>query len=293
MNPVRQLLAKRISELRSTGLTMAEVSRQLERNPAYLQQFISRGVPTELDERDRHKLAEILQLNPEELRGPGRTRKWQRAIEWRPEPGTPVGHGQSGSPVFREDVFVSHRKNEELASHLTELLQALSESKKQSSIDSFRSRHKGFLPVYRLVEDDKSLRIGIQARTLLPKEVSSNFGNNAYGVVIVDDLMAPELRTGGIAIADPDLPPRPRTTCIFRKGNVDEGGEVLVRRLYEISEENFQVYSYVNFANALNKFERGLKLTKQNLELPKFETLSRKAYPHCHVIVGALSPPVT
>ena len=87
-NPVRQLIAKRLSELKKkkNGLTMAEISRQLDRNPTWLHQFISRGTPTELEERDRLKLGKILQLNPDDLKCPGRTRKWSRSFDWRDDP---------------------------------------------------------------------------------------------------------------------------------------------------------------------------------------------------------------
>jgi hypothetical protein len=110
---------------------------------------------------------------------------------------------------------------------------------------------------------------------------------------MVDDDMSPELRNGAIAIADPDLPRRPNTTCIFRKSSVDEGGEVLVRRVLEVLEDNFRVYSYKDFSAALKQFEEAPKPSKQNLKLPTLETISQKSYPHCHTIVGALSPPIT
>ncbi|MGY3615712.1 hypothetical protein [Bradyrhizobium sp. USDA 10063] len=303
---VRQLLARRLSELKKTGngITMAELSRQIDRNPAYLQQFIARGVPTELDENDRHKLAEILQLNPEDLKGPGRARKWNRSFDWRQ---TSLPQSMPVGPLNKE-VYDLRRRDERIeelcrlivessnshlspgagkSSHLLELLRSFLQSE-----DTLRSsRHEGFLPVYPLVEEGNTLRISIQ-RTLLPKEIDSNFSGDAYGVVIADDTMTPELRKGAIAIVDPKLDAKPHTTCIFRERDADRGGEVLVRRLYEISDETFKVYSYEHVANLLNKFERGARSAKHDAPL-KLETLSRKSYPNCHVIVGTLSPPVT
>ncbi|WP_207234669.1 hypothetical protein, partial [Bradyrhizobium sp. Leo170] len=230
--------------------------------------FIARGIPSELEERDRIKLGEILQLDPDDLRGPGRTRKWERVVEWRPdtvaEPGALIqnSHGQS-SLTSRDEARLDFRKNEEVAAsylaeillqapgsgrslQLVELLRTLGRAETKSSrlaellqtlgpIDTSRSRHQGLIPIYRLVSDDNALRV-VQPRTLL--EVGSNyFGNNAYGVIIANDSMAPELRNGVIAIADPNIPPQPGTTCIFRKHGVDD------RELYRSIDAELREYA--------------------------------------------------
>lgn len=62
---VRTLIQNRLTEL---GLDMADVSRRLDRNHAYLQQFIKRGVPRDLGEVERAKLAPILGVPESELR---------------------------------------------------------------------------------------------------------------------------------------------------------------------------------------------------------------------------------
>jgi hypothetical protein len=49
---------------------MKEVSARMGRNESYVHQFLKRGHPTELGERDREKLAQILGISPDELRGP-------------------------------------------------------------------------------------------------------------------------------------------------------------------------------------------------------------------------------
>jgi SOS-response transcriptional repressor LexA len=60
--------------IEAQGLTMAEVSKSIGRNPTYIQQFVSKGVPKEFDEADRKLLAIILQVAPSKLMGPGRPR---------------------------------------------------------------------------------------------------------------------------------------------------------------------------------------------------------------------------
>jgi cyanate lyase len=66
MDPVRTLVWDRLSELH---LDMADVSRRIGRNHSYLQQYFRRGVPRQLSEHDRPKLAAVLGLeDPEVLR---------------------------------------------------------------------------------------------------------------------------------------------------------------------------------------------------------------------------------
>ena len=55
------------------------LSRMLGRNPAYIQQFIKRGVPRKLDEEDRRKLAERLNISEAELGG--RTSSGARTVK--------------------------------------------------------------------------------------------------------------------------------------------------------------------------------------------------------------------
>lgn len=49
---------------RDKGSSLAELSRLLGRNPAYLQQYVSRGSPRHLDEPDLRKIAEFLGISP-------------------------------------------------------------------------------------------------------------------------------------------------------------------------------------------------------------------------------------
>ncbi|MBV7256341.1 helix-turn-helix transcriptional regulator [Pacificimonas sp. WHA3] len=53
-----EIVRRRLDELiRNSGADYTSLSRMLGRNPAYIQQFIKRGVPRKLDESDRRKLA--------------------------------------------------------------------------------------------------------------------------------------------------------------------------------------------------------------------------------------------
>lgn len=52
---------------RDRGSSLAELSRLLGRNPAYLQQYVSRGSPRHLDEPDVRKVAEFLGIHPRQI----------------------------------------------------------------------------------------------------------------------------------------------------------------------------------------------------------------------------------
>ncbi len=66
MDPVRKIIFKRIKE---RNLTYKEVSEQLGKNPAYMQQFIERNVPLKLKEDVRARLSEILDIPEQDLGG--------------------------------------------------------------------------------------------------------------------------------------------------------------------------------------------------------------------------------
>ena len=57
--------------IRRNGETYAGISRLLGRNAAYVQQFIKRGLPARLDERDRQLLARYFGVGERELGGLG------------------------------------------------------------------------------------------------------------------------------------------------------------------------------------------------------------------------------
>ncbi len=65
--------------IRERGEDYAPLSRLIGRNPAYIQQFIKRGVPRKLDEDDRRILADYFGVSQQVLGG--RTRDVVRGVE--------------------------------------------------------------------------------------------------------------------------------------------------------------------------------------------------------------------
>src|SRR3569833_2976171 len=64
----RRLVAERIVEL---GLDMANLSRELGHNHAYLQQYVRYAIPSQLKEDDRHRLAALLRVDQRALKPGG------------------------------------------------------------------------------------------------------------------------------------------------------------------------------------------------------------------------------
>lgn len=70
-DPVRIFLA---AELDRRGLKMADLSKQIGRSHAFIQQFLKRGIPATLRERDRARLAEALGVEETLLGAPLKAR---------------------------------------------------------------------------------------------------------------------------------------------------------------------------------------------------------------------------
>jgi lambda repressor-like predicted transcriptional regulator len=67
MDMVRKLILEKLAE---KGLSMKDASLSMGHAHSYLYQFLKRGIPPELKERDRINLASILDVPEDELRGP-------------------------------------------------------------------------------------------------------------------------------------------------------------------------------------------------------------------------------
>ena len=93
------------------GEDFAGLSRMLGRNPAYIQQFVRRGVPKRLKEAERRKLARYFAISESLLGGPAddeRVRRaWCRssAVRCAPPPGPERwSRGEVGQALFRRST---------------------------------------------------------------------------------------------------------------------------------------------------------------------------------------------
>lgn len=64
---------------------------------------------------------------------------------------------------------------------------------------------------------------------------------NGYGVIVVEDSMAPEFRSGDIALVNPNIPPRAGDTCIFRHTEPDGSETACIKYLRRQTEAAWQV----------------------------------------------------
>lgn len=60
-DPVRQIIAAKQAE---RGITDAELSLEIGRNPTYINQYFRRGSPSVLPERERNLIAKVLGIDP-------------------------------------------------------------------------------------------------------------------------------------------------------------------------------------------------------------------------------------
>lgn len=65
LDAVRQRIVERVAEKKTT---LADLSKAIGKNHAYMQQFVKRGIPRELPERVRRAVADHLELPETELR---------------------------------------------------------------------------------------------------------------------------------------------------------------------------------------------------------------------------------
>jgi phage repressor protein C with HTH and peptisase S24 domain len=83
---IRDLVRVKLAE---RGLSMKEASERIGRNHAYLQQFLERGIPAALPEEARERLAELLGVPQEDLRGQGPPSRAARPAYLRLGPSAP------------------------------------------------------------------------------------------------------------------------------------------------------------------------------------------------------------
>jgi phage repressor protein C with HTH and peptisase S24 domain len=102
----------RFAELaKARGASLAALSRMLDRNPTYLQQYITKGSPKKLEEEDRRVLAQFLGVDESELGGPkDKSYKRHDAGEWVEVPRFDVDASAGpGATGVEEKVFDAFR----------------------------------------------------------------------------------------------------------------------------------------------------------------------------------------
>ena len=106
--------------VRRSGTSLAALSRLLGRNPAYLQQFVTRGSPRHLDEDDVDKIAEFLgkskRLFDTRMHDPSRASHRARRSDmtsagmsdWVDVPRLPLGASAGPGAIAEEEISYDH-----------------------------------------------------------------------------------------------------------------------------------------------------------------------------------------
>ncbi|VIO73856.1 S24 family peptidase [Bradyrhizobium ivorense] len=189
---VRKLIQDRLTELK---ITRKQLSVALDRDAGYISQFLVRGVPEELDERDRRIIADVLKVPEESLRGPSallpKRRYEKKAGTTRDGLIEPTTHPAHGAPAAGPARLVP---NSELFG-----LQA-------------------DLPVYGTAQGgpDGAEIVSEYAVDYVARPVMLLKVRDAYGMIVTGDSMSPEHKPGSTALVNPHLPPRVGDTCVFR-----------------------------------------------------------------------------
>ena len=84
MDDVRRLVSAKSKELE---ITFADMSKAVGKSHSFISQFITRGIPRYLPEDARHKLAKVLGVSEELLRG--------RDLEAQPNKTPPAANGRT------------------------------------------------------------------------------------------------------------------------------------------------------------------------------------------------------
>lgn len=215
MDAVRKLILEKMHEKR---LTMSGVSKMLGMNHAYMQQFLKRGVPEELDEKERRKLSEILELPEDELRGP------------------------SDALPKREYV----KSNQSVANPS---LPTIKSSSGHNLIDTIRPAAQLYvdrdLPVFGTAQGGHGeLIVTARAIDWMARPASLLRVEEAYGMIVTGDLMSPKIENGDIVQVNPHLPPRNGATCIFRRKMEDGTEHAIVRYLRRFNDDTWFVRQF-------------------------------------------------
>jgi phage repressor protein C with HTH and peptisase S24 domain len=239
MDIVRELIKKQLEEAR---LSMSEALLKIGRNASYLQQFLRRGVPEELHEKERLKLAELLGIDENQLRG--------KSIPLTSRPYIKNGdrlHSQAPSAISVT-------------------------SGKQIPLDSPR-----FFPISEMTQDlpvfaTTQVAGGAMIMSVKPIDriARPNFlvhVDGAYGLIIPDDAMSPEAKSGSTALVHPHLPARDGDTCLFQSKQ-ETGTAVLMRQLVRSNDRNWRVHQH---------------------KPAKDYDLKKTEWPVCHLVVGNFS----
>lgn len=211
---VRKLILDRLADKR---LSMKDASLKMGRAHSYLYQFLKKGIPLELNERDRHNLASILDVSEDVLRGPS-TLLPKRNYEKNLMPRKSLVDPETLPPYSRQ------------------------EHDKALAPDLFG---KLDLPVYGTAQDGQGGAIVTRHPVGLVARPPSLMGyQEGYALIVTDDTMSPEHKMGSVALVHPNMFPKVGETGVFRCRSEDGTERILIREYRGESETHWKVLQH-------------------------------------------------
>lgn len=210
---VRKLIHDRLIELK---MNRQELSVAIGRDKGYISQFLVRGTPGELLEPERIKIADILKLPEDALRGPSTLLP---------------------KPERRKKTMISRESLIDVAPHLPQT--------EHGALKIVPVENPGAidLPVYGSEQRGEGiLSITDNAIELVARPPRLAKVHDAYGIIVSGDSMSPALRPGATAFIHPYTPPHLGDFCLFRaQGDTSAG---MIREYRGETDTHWKVRQY-------------------------------------------------
>lgn len=206
---VRKLILEKLVE---RGLTMKSASLDIGQNHSYLYQFIRRGTPVELGEYPRARLATLLDVSEDALRGPSAKLPARE-------------YGKKNNP----EVMSVPRHN---------------------SLDFTPSTAALFggadLPVFGTASGGQggALVMSGEAVDYVVRPAPLLRVKDGYGMIVTGDSMSPQHENGSTALVNPHLPPRNGDTCVFRSHQDDGTVLAMIKKIRRFTDETWFVTQF-------------------------------------------------
>lgn len=218
MDAVRKLILEKADE---RGANLAELSRKIGRNHAYLQQFIHRSTAPSVPEELRPALASELGVMPDDLRGKGKGIPAIPAVNYKP---TTTESLIAGNP--RRSTLPVNQQN------APEIPGAQLVGDRDLPVFGTAQGGKGAVvissdPVDWVLRPDSLLRV-----------------REGYGMIVTGDSMSPRIESGDTVLVNPHLPPRARDVCIFRKHEDHGSVEICVKEFVRQTDDLWYVMQH-------------------------------------------------
>lgn len=216
---VRKLILEKLAEKR---LSMKDASIAMGRAHSYLYQFLKKGIPLELHERDRGTLAAILDVPENELRGQSQPLPKRSYVKH-------AGH----SPNSLVDPAKLSPQYEREA------------QKNNATIPGADLFGNMDLPVFGTAQGgDGALLISDRPVDYVARPSVLLRVADGFGMIVTGDSMDPVIKAGATALVNPHLPPRLGDLCVFRC-HKDDGTTVAAIKEYRgETETHWKVRQY-------------------------------------------------